>query len=307
MEITRIGVGAWAIGGVWSYGWGPQDDQESVRTIHEALDRGVNWIDTAAAYGLGHSEEVVARAVGERTEKPYVFTKCGILWDDQGAVNKHISGDSIRREIEWSLKRLDVDTIDLYQIHWPVPDENIEEAWSAMAKLKEQGKVRFIGVSNFSVDQLERARGIAPVTSLQPPFSLIKRGVEKQELPYCLDNGIGVIVYSPMFSGMLSGKMSEERVMNMHETDWRKTHPEFQAPRLKRNLNLAALLGEIGEEYGATAGEVAISWTLKNPAVTAAIVGMRRPGQVEGVIHAADIELSQDDLKRIEAFLKEHP
>jgi len=307
MEISRIGFGAWAIGGVWTYGWGPQDDAESVKTIHEALDRGVNWIDTAAAYGLGHSEEVVGKALRERPDRPFVFTKCGIVWDEKNNVSNTIEGASIRREIEASLKRLDVDAIDLYQIHWPRPDDKVEEGWTTLAKLRDEGKVRFIGVSNFSREQLERAGRIAPVTSLQPPYSLINREAEKEILPYCLDNGIGVIVYSPMASGLLSGKMTEQRVQNLHHTDWRRNSSAFQPPRLARNLRLASLLGDIGNAHGRTAGEVAIAWTLKNPAVTAAIVGMRRPDQVEGVIHAADAELSDGDMKRIEDFIQSNP
>jgi aryl-alcohol dehydrogenase-like predicted oxidoreductase len=307
MEITRIGLGAWAIGGAWTYGWGPQDDAESIKTIHEALDRGVNWIDTAAAYGLGHSEEVVARAVGERREKPFVFTKCGIVWDENETISRTIQGDSIRREIESSLKRLDTDVIDLYQIHWPTPDEKVEEGWATLAKLRDEGKVRFIGVSNFSSEQLERAGRIAPVTSLQPPYSLVRREAEKELLPYCLKNGIGIIVYSPMASGLLTGKMTEQRVRNLHRTDWRRNNPEFQPPRLERNLRLAVLLGDIGRAHGRTAGETAIAWALKNPAVTGAIVGMRRPDQVEGVIHAADYEFSEEDVKRIEDFVNDNP
>ena len=307
MEISRIGFGAWAIGGVWTYGWGPQDDAESVKTIHEALDRGVNWIDTAAAYGLGHSEEVVGKALRERSDKPFVFTKCGIVWDEENNVSNTIEGESIRREIEASLKRLDVDVIDLYQIHWPRPDDKVEEGWTTLAKLRDEGKVRFIGVSNFSQEQLERAGRIAPVTSLQPPYSLINRDAEKVILPYCLNNGIGVIVYSPMASGLLSGKMTEQRVQNLHHTDWRRNSPAFQPPRLARNLRLAALLGDMGNAYGRTAGEMAIAWTLKNPAVTAAIVGMRRPDQVQGVIHAADVGLSDVDLRQIEDFVQSNP
>jgi aryl-alcohol dehydrogenase-like predicted oxidoreductase len=307
MEISRIGFGAWAIGGVWTYGWGPQDDAESIKTIHEALDRGVNWIDTAAAYGLGHSEEVVGKALQERSDKPFVFTKCGIVWDEKNTVSNTIEGTSIRREIEASLKRLNVDVIDLYQIHWPKPDDKVEEGWTTLAKLRDEGKVRFIGVSNFSQEQLERAGRVAPVTSLQPPYSLINREVENEILPYCLENSIGVIVYSPMASGLLSGKMTEQRVQNLHHTDWRRNSPAFQPPRLARNLRLASLLGEIGNTYGRTAGEVAIAWTLKNPAVTAAIVGMRRPDQVQGVIHAADVELSDSDLRRIEDFVQTNP
>ncbi len=302
MELTPIGFGAWAIGGPWKYGWGEQDDTASIRTIHAALDTGINWIDTAAVYGLGHSEEVVAKALKSTSAKPYVFTKCSMRWDDAGEIHRSLRSDSIRREVEASLRRLDVETIDLYQIHWPVPDSEIEEGWETMAKLKEEGKVRWIGVSNFSVSQLERCRSIAPITSCQPPLSLIRRDVTKDVLPYCAEHGIGVIVYSPMASGLLSGRMSAERVARMDDTDWRKRSDAFNEPQLSRNLALAELLASIGRSHDATAGEVAIAWTLRQPGVTAAIVGMRSPEQVVGVVHGGAITLSDEELSRIEAF-----
>jgi len=307
MMITRMGLGAWAIGGEWQYGWGPQDDEQSVRTIHKALDMGINWIDTAAAYGTGNSEKVVARAVRERSEKPYVFTKCSLVWDENGKISGVLKADSVRREAEASLKRLGVDAIDLYQIHWPNPDPDIEEGWQTLADLRREGKVRWIGVSNFSAEQIERAQSIAPLTSLQPPYSLIARNVEKEILPYCREQNIGVIAYSPMGSGILTGKMTHDRVAAMADTDWRKRSPQFQGARLDRHLELVEILRSIGQRQGRTPAEVAVAWTLLNPAVTAAIVGMRRPDQVDGVIHAPEVELAAEDVDRIEAFIRENP
>ncbi|MBX5450034.1 aldo/keto reductase [Thermogemmatispora sp.] len=312
MEITPLGLGTWAIGGGnWSFGWGPQDDADSLAAIHKALDLGINWIDTAAAYGLGHSEEIVGRAVRERgpNERPYIFTKCSLVWDEtsNGQVRNVLKADSIRREAEASLRRLGVEVIDLYQIHWPVPDEDIEEGWSTLAELQRAGKVRYIGVSNFDVRQMERARAIAPISSLQPPYSLIHREIEAEILPYCQEHNIGVIVYSPMASGLLTGRMTKERVAALPDNDWRKRHPDFQEPRLSRNLALAKLLEDIGYRYGRTAGEVAIAWTLRHPAVTGAIVGARRPEQISEVIGAAEFRLSPSDLEEIENFLRANP
>jgi aryl-alcohol dehydrogenase-like predicted oxidoreductase len=307
LHITRVGFGAWAIGGGgWAYGWGPQDDRDSVAAIQRAMDLGINWIDTAAVYGLGHSEEVVARAIKGR-ERPYIFTKCSLVWNEQREVGSSLKAESIRREVEDSLRRLQVDVIDLYQIHWPNPDEQIEEGWRTLSDLQQEGKVRYIGVSNFNVEQMRRAQQIAPIASLQPPYSLIKREIEDSILPYCLENRIGVIVYSPMQSGLLSGAMTHERVANFADDDWRRNEAEFQEPRLSRNLQLAEKLREIGSRYGRSPGEVAIAWTLHHPAVTAAIVGARRPDQVDGIVGAADLQLSQDDLDAIERFLREHP
>jgi aryl-alcohol dehydrogenase-like predicted oxidoreductase len=307
MNITRIGFGAWAIGGIWKFGWGAQDDRDSMAVLHRALDSGINWIDTAAVYGLGHSEEVVGKVLKERTDKPYVFTKCSLVWNDNGKVTSSMKAESVRKEAENSLRRLGVDVLDLYQIHWPNPDAEIEEGWETLEKLKEEGKIRYAGVSNFSVSQMKRAAAIAPVTSLQPPYNIIRRGIEDEILPWCLENRIGVINYSPMASGLLSGKMSRERLEKMHPTDWRKKSNEFTDPRLSRNLKLQDLLGEIGSLYGRTAGETAIAWTLLNPAVTAAIAGMRRPDQVEGVIHAGEMNLSGEDVKRIADFIRDNP
>ena len=304
LHITPIGIGAWAMGGGgWAFGWGPQDDDESVAAIHAGLDAGINWIDTASVYGLGHSEEVVARALKNRSRKPYVFTKCERVWNERREIGKSLKADSIRREVEASLRRLQVDVIDLYQIHWPEPDEDIEEGWTTMAQLQREGKVRWIGVSNFNVPQLRRAQAIAPITSLQPPYSMLSPEIEETVLPYTQANGIGVIVYSPMKSGLLSGAMTRERIAAMPADDFRQRTPQFQEPRLTRNLALAGLLKDIGQRHGRTAGEVAIAWTLRHPAVTAAIVGMRSAKQTQGVIGAADFRLSADEVSEVEHFL----
>ena len=307
MEITRIGFGSWAIGGGgWRAAWGPQDDDEAVGAIRRAVELGMNWIDTAAVYGLGHSEELVARTLKGVSERPYVFTKCSQVWDESGNISNNLKKDSVKRECEESLSRLQVEAIDLYQIHWPRPDEDIEEGWEAMAELKEEGKVRHIGVSNFDVEQMERIREIAPVETLQPPYNMLKRGIEDEILPYCQENDIGVIAYSPMRSGLLTGKMSPERVANLPADDWRRNSSDFQEPRLSRNLELVSLLEEIGVEHGRSPGEVAIAWTLRHQAVTAAIVGGRRPDQVDGIIGAAELRLSEDELDRIQSFLNEN-
>jgi aryl-alcohol dehydrogenase-like predicted oxidoreductase len=305
LRITPLGIGAWAMGGAgWAFSWGPQDDEESIAAIHAALDRGINWIDTAAVYGLGHSEEVVGRAVKGRSRRPYVFTKCERIWNEEGQIQKSLKRESIRRECENSLRRLQMETIDLYQIHWPEPDEDIEEGWATLAELQKEGKVRWIGVSNFNASQLARPQRIAPITSLQPPYSIIQPEIEDEILPFCKQNNIGVIVYSPMKSGMLTGAMTRERIQNMHADDFRKRTPNFQEPLLTRNLNLAELLREIGQRHGRSPGEVAIAWTLRRPEVTAAIVGMRSPKQVEGVVGAADFRLSQEEIGEIESFMK---
>lgn len=302
MKITPIGFGAWAIGGNWKFGWGAQEDTASIAAIHRALELGINWIDTAAAYGLGHSEEVVARALAEWPhERPYVFTKCGIVWDDKGEVDYSVKSVSIRKEVENSLRRLRVETIDLYQIHWPADDlpETIE-GWRTMAALQKEGKVRWIGVSNFSVEELQAAQQIAPITSLQPPYSLIQPESEKELLPHCRERNIGVIVYSPMASGLLTGSMTRERIQSLPSEDWRKRNAEFQEPKLTRNLALTEHLRQVGARHGRTAGEVAIAWTLRQAAVTGAIVGARHPKQLDGIIGAADFRLSQAEIAEIE-------
>jgi aryl-alcohol dehydrogenase-like predicted oxidoreductase len=305
MNLTSIGFGAWAIGGGdWQFAWGSQDDNDSIEAIHRALDGGVNWIDTAAVYGLGHSEEVVGRALKQTSEKPYVFTKSSMTWGDDRKIVQTMK--KIRQECEASLKRLGVAAIDLYQIHWPIPDEEIEEGWSTMADLQREGKVRWIGVSNFSVSQMERALKIAPITSLQPPFSMINRSVEREILPWCKEHGIGVINYSPMQSGLLTGAMTKERVAAMPDDDFRKRAKNFQEPYLSRNLQLADLLKQIGARHNVSAGVVAIAWTLHNPAITAAIVGGRSAKQVEGVLPAATFRLSEQEFAEIGRFLKEN-
>ncbi|MCC6369297.1 MAG: aldo/keto reductase [Bryobacterales bacterium] len=302
LEITAIGIGAWAMGGSgWAFGWGPQDDADSVAAIRKALNAGVNWIDTAAVYGLGHSEEVVAKALDGLAKKPYVFTKCARVWDENGQIGKRLKADSVRGECEASLRRLKVDVIDLYQMHWPEPDEDIEEGWAAMLKLKEEGKVRWVGVSNFSVSQMKRAQALGPITSLQPPYSLVTPDAEKEILPHALANNIGVIVYSPMKAGLLSGAMTRERALNLAPDDWRRRNPAFQEPQLTRNLALVEVLREIGKRHGRTPGETAIAWTLRHPAVTGAIVGMRNAGQVDGVIGALGFRLSAEEIAEIEA------
>jgi len=308
LHLTRIGFGAWAIGGGnWEFAWGAQDDDESAKTIERALELGINWIDTAAIYGLGHSEEIVAKALKHVTRKPYVFTKCSMRWASDRQIYRSLKAGSIQEEIEASLRRLNLDAIDLYQVHWPNPDAEIEEGWETLAKLRQQGKVRYIGVSNFNVDQIKRAQKIAPVTSLQPPYSLVNRAVEGEILPYCLEQNIGVINYSPMVSGLLTGKMTAERIQNLPDDDWRKRSPNFKEPKLSRNLKLAEVLRKVGQEHGVEPGVVAIAWTLENPAITAAIVGGRRPDQVDGIIDAAKFTLDPADKTRIEKFLKENP
>jgi aryl-alcohol dehydrogenase-like predicted oxidoreductase len=300
LDLTPIGIGAWAMGGGgWKFGWGPQDDSQSIAAIHAALDLGVNWIDTAAVYGLGHSEDVVARALAGRANRPYVFTKCERMWDDQGNIFPALKADSVRKECEASLKRLKVDVIDLYQIHWPEPAEDIEEGWSTLAKLREEGKVRWIGTSNFSTAQLAQCAKIAPVTSLQPPYSAVSPEAEAEILPHCLKNGIGVIVYSPMKSGLLSGGMSRERIAAFPDDDFRKRAPAFQEPQLTRNLVLADKMKQIGARHGRSAGEVAIAWTLRHPAVTAAIVGMRSVEQAHGVMGAMGFRLSEEEIAEL--------
>lgn len=306
LEITPVGFGAWAIGGTgWGGAWGHQDDDEAVGAIRRAVELGINWVDTAAVYGLGHSEELVARALKDvpDSDRPYVFTKCSLVWDEGGDVHNVLKRDSVKRECEDSLRRLQVEVIDLYQIHWPRPDEDIEEGWGALAELKEEGKVRHIGVSNFDASQMERAEGIAPVETLQPPYNMLDRAVEEEILPYCGERDIGVIVYSPMRSGLLTGKMTPERVQNLPSDDWRRNDDDFQEPKLSKNLELVEKLAEIGERHGRSPGEVAIAWTLRHPAVTAAIVGGRRPDQVDGTIGAAGFRLSEDEVEEIEAAL----
>ena len=303
LAVTPVGCGAWAIGGTgWSHAWGPQKDEDSIAAIRRSLDMGVNWIDTAAVYGLGHSEEIVARALADRKgSRPFLFTKCGLVWDRDGRLSRKLSADSVRRECEESLRRLRVDQIDLYQVHWPPEnDAELEEGWAGLAALKREGKARWIGVSNFSVEQIRRAQAVAPVTSLQPPYSLIRRGIEKDLLPFCRREGIGVIVYAPMASGLLTGAMTRERAAALPADDWRRGNPEFNEPNLSRNLALVERLKTVGARYGMLAGAAAVAWTLRHPAVTGAIVGSRSAAQADGVMGAAHVRLSADDLAKIE-------
>ena len=301
MEITRVGFGAWAIGGGgWESGWGPQQDGESIGAIHRALELGVNWIDTAAAYGFGRSEEIVGQALRGVSERPYVFTKCSLLDDGTRHIRHVLKRDSILREAEASLRRLGIDAIDLYQIHWPNPEEDIEEGWSALAELKEQGLVRHIGVSNFSTAQLRRIGAIAPVETLQPPYSLIDRDGEQTVLPYAEHEGIGVIVYSPMGSGLLTGGITRERIAAMPGDDWRKTDPQFTEPLLSEHLALAGRLRVVADRHETTPGAVAVAWTLRNPAVDGAITGFRRADQVDPILAAANLDMTDQDVSEIE-------
>jgi aryl-alcohol dehydrogenase-like predicted oxidoreductase len=302
LDITRVGVGAWAIGGGgWEFGWGPQEVDESIATIHHALELGVNWIDTAAAYGFGRSERTVGQALAGLAHRPYVFTKCSLLDDGTGRVRHSLKRDSILREAEASLQRLGIEAIDLYQIHWPNPVEDIEEGWTAMAGLKDQGLVRHIGVSNFNVNQLRRIQDIAPVETLQPPYSLIERAAETQILPNAERDGTGVIVYSPMGSGLLTGAMTRQRLAAMAEDDWRKTDARFTEPQLSRHLALADRLRTVADRHDTTPGAVAVAWTLRNPAVDGAITGFRRPSQVDPILVAANLELTEQDIADIES------
>ena len=301
LEITRVGFGAWAIGGGgWEFGWGPQDDEQSIAAIHHALEQGINWIDTAAAYGFGRSEQIVGRALEGLAERPYVFTKCSLLEGPDGRVRHSLKRDSILREAGDSLKRLGVDAIDLYQIHWPIPVHEIEKGWAALAELKGQGLVKHIGVSNFDVEQLRQIQQIAPVETLQPQYSLIEREVEQEILPFAESERIGVIVYSPMGSGMLTGSMSRERIERLADDDWRKHDDRFREPQLSHDLELVSRLAAVAERHETTPGAVAVAWTLRNPAVDGAIVGFRRPDQVDPILAAANLELTTQDVAEIE-------
>ncbi|MFC5861991.1 aldo/keto reductase [Acidicapsa dinghuensis] len=308
LKLTPIGFGAWAIGGGnWDFGWGAQDDAASIEAVHAALDMGINWIDTAAVYGLGHSEEIVGRAVKGLAERPLIFTKCSMRWDAERKIYRSLKAASVAEELDNSLRRLDVETIDLYQIHWPNPEDEIEEGWAEMARQQKAGKIRWIGVSNFNVTQMKRAQAIAPITSLQPPYSMLRPAVEHEILPYCQEQGIGVINYSPMVSGLLTGKMTPQRVAAMPADDWRRKAVEFNEPRLSRNLRLVELLREIGSKHGVEPGVVAVAWTLHHPAITAAIVGGRSEEQVKELAPALRLRLNDEEFAKIGAFLAANP
>jgi aryl-alcohol dehydrogenase-like predicted oxidoreductase len=301
LDITRVGFGAWALGGGgWEFGWGPQEDEDSIAAIHRAIEHGINWIDTAAGYGFGHSEQVVGRALEGMSDRPYVFTKCSLLQGPERRVVHSLKRESILREASESLERLRLDAIDLYQIHWPIPEEDLEEGWSALVELREQGLVRHIGVSNFNVEQLRRVQRIAPVETLQPPYSLVERQVEREILPFCMQEGIGVIVYSPMGSGLLTGRMTRERIESLPDDDWRKRDARFQEPNLSRSLALVERLKAVAARHEVVPGAIAVAWTLRHPAVHGAIVGFRRPEQVDPIVVAAGLELSERDLDAIE-------
>ncbi|HEX8455454.1 MAG TPA: aldo/keto reductase [Longimicrobium sp.] len=305
-EITRVGFGAWAVGGGgWAFGWGPQDDEDSLRAMRHAVERGVNWIDTAAVYGLGHSEEVVGRLLRDfgDGDRPLVFTKCGLVWDDDDKMappQRDLRPASIRRECEASLRRLGVETIDLYQFHWP--DETgtpVEDSWAEMLRLVDEGKVRWAGVSNFDTELLERCDALRQVDSLQPPFSLIRRDAAGAEIPWSLEHETGVIVYSPMQSGLLTDRWSMERINTLADDDWRRGSADFQMPNVERNLALRDALGPIAERHGTSVASIAVAWTIAWPGVTAAIVGGRTPEQVDGWVGAANIDLTREDLEEI--------
>ncbi len=305
LQLTTVGLGAWALGGPWQFGWGPQDDGEAIGAILTAMEEGINWIDTAPAYGCGHSEELVGKALKQTKEKPLIATKCSLLWNDKRQKVSCLKAGSIREECHASLKRLGIDVIDLYQIHRPEPDEDIEQAWEEIAKLTEEGKVRYMGVSNFSVEQIERIREITPVASLQPPYSMVHREVESELLTYCAENSIGVIVYSPMQRGLLTGKFSQERLAGLPLDDHRRRSPDFHEPRFTATLELVDQLRLIAQRNGRTLAQLAISWVLRRPEVTAAIVGARRPDQITETAPASDFELNTEDIEEIEQLLAE--
>lgn len=303
-KLTTVGLGTWAIGGPWEFGWGPQDDDQAVRTIITAMENGVNWLDTAPIYGCGHSEELVGKALKQINPKPFVATKCGLLWDDQRKKHSCLKADSIQQECENSLRRLDIDVIDLYQIHHPTPDEDIEEAFEQMARLKDQGKVRYIGVSNFSVQQLERVRKIHPIASLQPHYHMVCRDIEDEIIPYCKEHQIGLITYCPLHRGLLTGKFSKEHLANLPEDDHRKKSDDFQEPYFSSVLQLVERLKPIANDLKITLPQLAIAWVLRRPEVTAAIVGARKPSQIEETHAAANIQLGDDVIKEIEKLLE---
>ena len=304
-ELTTIGLGTWALGGGdWAYGWGPQEDAKSIGAIHRALDLGINWIDTARIYGLGHAEEVIGKAIGGRRHDIFLATKCSRWWDAGGKIYGKLDSASVRDECESSLRRLKVDVIDLYQIHWPHPKDQVEEGWATIARLIEEGKVRYGGVSNFDLEQLKRAHAIHPVASLQPPYNMMRREVEAEILPYCAENGIGVLAYSPMMSGLLTGKYSHRAIDELPDDDWRRKSPHFQEPERSVNFELAERLKPIAERNDLTLSQLSIAWVLRRDEVTSAIVGARRADQIEETAPAGDVILSADDVWEIANLLE---
>jgi aryl-alcohol dehydrogenase-like predicted oxidoreductase len=305
LEITTMGMGTYALGGGdWQYGWGAQDDADSIAAIKRAIELGINWIDVAPAYGLGHAETITGQVIRDISDKIIVATKCGLSWDENGRINTTLGGATIRQEVEDSLRRLNLEVIDLFQIHWPIPDEGIESAWTVIGEMVKEGKIRYAGVSNFNLEQLKRAQAIHPIASLQPPYSMVERGIENGILDYCSQNNIGVIVYSPMESGLLTGKFTAEHMASLPDNDWRKTAHQFTEPEFSLNLKLVEGLRPIAERHGKSLPELAIAWTLARSEITAAIVGARRPSQIEGTIAAADWQLSSEDLKDIHDLLQ---
>jgi aryl-alcohol dehydrogenase-like predicted oxidoreductase len=295
--LSEIGIGTWAIGGPWEWGWGSQNDKESIQVIHKGLDYGINWIDTAAAYGLGHAEEIIAKALKGRRQKVFLATKCGMVWDENGKVSNNIRPESIVKEAENSLRRLSTDYIDLYQIHWPDNKTPVEESWEAFIRLREQGKIRHMGVSNFGVDLLAKCEGIAHVNSLQPPYSLLNRYIEKDILPWCQKHEVGVLAYSPLQSGLLTGKFDKSKLAR---DDWRHRGKYFKEPWLSKNLKFANELKTVASRYDKSLIHLAIAWVLSNPVISSAIVGVRRVNQVEEMVGGCDWKLQKEDLQEIE-------
>jgi aryl-alcohol dehydrogenase-like predicted oxidoreductase len=306
LNLSTVGLGAWAIGGgSGRFGWGPQDDADSIATIHRAVELGVNWLDTAAVYGLGHSEEVVGKALKGMRQRPIVATKCSRRWGEDGAPYGNLKPESLRQECETSLRHLGVECIDLYQMHWPQPEAEIEQGWSTMADLVKEGKVRYIGVCNYNVSQLKRIQPIHPVASLQPPYSMLVRGVEDELLSFCEANNIGVVCYSPMQKGLLTGAVTRERVAALPASDHRSRDPIFHEPQFSANLALVDGLRPIADRNGKTLAQLAIAWVLRRPEVTSAIVGARHPSQIEETVAAGDWTLSRNDIQAIDALLAE--
>jgi len=305
LKLTTVGLGTWAMGGPWQFGWGPQDDDEAIAAIIKALELGINWIDAAPAYGLGHSEELIKKALEQTNAKPIIATKCGLLWNEKKEKVPCLKAESIREECHASLKRLNIDVIDLYQMHWPEPEEDLEQGWEEMAKLKDEGKVRYIGVSNCNVEQLKRIAKIARPVSLQPPYSMLHREVEEELLGYCAENNMGVVAYSPMQRGLLTGKFNQERLSGLALDDHRRRSPDFHEPKFTATLQLVDQLRPIAERNGRTLAQLAIAWVLRRPENTAAIVGARRPSQIEETAPASDFKLSKEDIEEIEELLAE--